>query len=223
MLKKDLDRNKWLKGTLKVDRDNLKVYIRDIENDNRILITDGTKVLPYGMLEAEYRNIVTTGKFYHKDKTVEVEGFEDTTIYLKKSINPELKEFFQEYIDVETLNFVVGELKKFEVTLYDCSSFITSREDNNDNYINGVNSILFNSKETYGYCYLIHKFRIDEKVGESVINELEFISIDGEKHSYKRELKQINEESDSDIYELDKASLDYEKMFLTRVRRIFRV
>ncbi|PMC35507.1 hypothetical protein CJ195_19060 [Bacillus sp. UMB0899] len=126
MLKKDLEKSKWLEGTLVVDRIKLKAYFQGIENSNRVLLTEGTTVMPDGMLEAEYRNIVTLGSFHSEDKTVDVDGFNGTRIYLKKSINPYLKEFLQDYIDVDTLDFLVGELKKYEVTLYDCMSFFNT-------------------------------------------------------------------------------------------------
>ncbi|PMC35506.1 hypothetical protein CJ195_19055 [Bacillus sp. UMB0899] len=86
--------------------------------------------------------------------------------------------------------------------------------DSTEDYSNGVNSILFKSEETYGYCYLIHKFKIDEKIGESLENEFEFISIDGDKCIHKMELEQPYEENTSEIteeVEIENKFLDYYK------------
>lgn len=209
MIKRELERKKYLKGSLRLDQDNLAVYFIEKESQIEILLTDGAKVMLKEMSEAEYKNITTLGLFRNNKESIDVDAIENKNIYLQKSINPGLKEFLKTYIDSNTLSFLMKKLKKYEVTLYDCVFFIPYENHTEKNYITGTNSIQFYSDETYGYCYLIHKFRIDENMGISIFNDFEFISIEGDKQNYKREIELNNEAVLTEDEELEKHFLEY--------------
>lgn len=179
-----------ISGSIKVDEDNLKVYFFDNKSNKSILLHDGNKLMFEGMHDTEYTNIESIGHFRSSTETREVSEVENiNNVYLQNSIEPYLKEFLENYIDADILSFLVDKLKNYEVTLYDCCFFKPYENHNEENYINGTNSILFESDTTYGYCYVIHKFRIDESVGLSIYNEFEFISPEGDKQKYIKEIE----------------------------------
>ncbi len=203
-MKIDLDKKKWLHGSLMINSDYLEVYFVDAESNQQILLKHGNKVMFRGMIEAEYRNIISTGVFQSETRSKKADQMENEDLYLQKSIDPEFKKFLQNYVDYDTLNFLVEELKKYEVTLYDCIFYISTEDHTEKNYTNGTNSIQFYSNETFGYCYLIYKFKIDEVARLTIVNEFEFISREGEKQTYKRDTSLSTEVLMTDEQELDK-------------------
>jgi hypothetical protein len=73
-------------------------------------------------------------------------------------------------------------LENYDVTLHDCNFYKPNENHTDDGYNSGTNLIKFYSEETFGYCDLIHKFKIDGKIGLSIFNDFEFISETGDKN-----------------------------------------
>lgn len=208
MLKKELDKKKWLSGSILIDHENQKVFFLDEKSNNEILLTDSSKVMSKGISEADYKNRNLIGYFSNGKEIIEPDELKDTKIYLQKSIHPDLKEFLQQHLDSKTLRFLADELYKYEVTLYDCVFFNSYENHTEKKYITGTNTIQFSSDETFGYCYLIHKFRIDECRGISIVNEFEFISLEGNIKKYSR-IIETEEDVVSEEQELERQFLEF--------------
>ncbi|MEH7094071.1 hypothetical protein [Neobacillus vireti] len=210
MLKKDLEKPMWLTGSISIDHENLEVYFIDKKSNTNILLTDGMKLMFKGMSDGEYKNKDSIGYFRDSSETMDVTEVEKINyVYLKKSIEPNFKEFLANYIDSDILSFLEGELKKYEVTLYDCTTFKLYEDHTKVGFINGTNLIQFESEITFGYCFLIHKFRINKSLGLSIVNEFEFISETGDKQKYIKEIKLPVEEVLSEEEELERQFLEY--------------
>lgn len=161
------------------------MFIKDRYNGDLHEVLDETRLSVNGKYDITYYKTEQVGYFVTDDGKKDLTSFEDEIIWLPNEMNNDLKKFLYEYIDLETLNEFVSELKKYEVTLRDCTYFIDSHEEISEKQSSGTNSILFHSKTTHGYCYVIHGFIVDEEEGTVISNTFEFIDIDGQKKSIK--------------------------------------
>lgn len=183
MVKDDLNKDSYVIGHIYVDTINNKLWIRDKYNDDFHEVQTDSKLLVDGKNDIIYYKTEHVGYFLTDDGKKDMSNFQDAILWLPKKMNEILKDFLYKYIDVETLNKFVDSLKKYDVTLYDCVSFVESHEEINDKQAIGINSTLFHSKSTHGYCYVIHRFILDEEEGLAIENNFKIVDIDGKNHT----------------------------------------
>lgn len=183
MIKDILNKSTYIIGYIHVDTINNKLWIRDKYNDDFHEVETDTKLLLDGKNDIIYFKTEHVGYFLTDEGRKGMSNFQEAILWLPKEMNKNLKDFLYKYIDVETLNKFVDSLKKYDVTLYDCVSFVESHEEINDKQVIGVNSILFHSKSTHGYCYVIHRFFLNEEEGLAIKNNFEFVDIEGKNYT----------------------------------------
>lgn len=183
MNKDDLNKSRFIIGSMYVDTVKNRLFIKDMYNDDYHEVKTGTTLLLNGKNATIYYKTEQVGYFLAEDGKQKISNYQDAVLWLPKKMNNDLKDFLYNYIDIETLNEFVDILKKYDVTLYDCISFVESHEEVDDKQLTGVNSILFHSKTTYGYCYVIHRYNFNEEKGLAINNNFEIMDIDGRKHT----------------------------------------